>query len=494
MLTIMRSTEFSNCSCFLLQIVPTLIHMMNISINSSGLSETTTGSSSFLSSSVDFSKARCAGMSCLITFVGYMPNHMQEFATNPIFEFLAQRRGGVQLYTIEACDSISDACEGFKTLGIPIFEVLSFVMPKLSSCERKEMAISILTMAAEIVSVFGCKIREDILRILVSTINQILAVPPIGLLKTQHSTFIDQQVQTPLFYLISNIIDTISPKSLDLISSFFPSIIPYLNSSSPLMRGYAILTAAHICKCCNYSSSTVPSLKNSLNMNLFISLGNSSEDEGHSENGINAFHLISEAAFDLVSRCQNVDARRLAAKAFVYLIQADKSQFLDKFDVLVPFSTEMIEYCGYTGLWCAIAMQYDMLLDNTAAVEAVINELPNGTDEVSFDAEFAVFLKNINTTKSFNNNFNSGIDESVEIEMNQDFNASLEEKLPEVAVSLFSASERIYNETRHEVKIMLATIISGIDQESLEIYAGSNEGKIVKIQRRVQMLRMQSCM
>ena len=100
-----------------------------------------------------------------------------------------------------------------------------------------------------------------------------------------------------------------------------------------------------------------------LSMNIFLMRKESTDDEELassiqqlSEFVDNLFEIVSDASFEIISQLQNTEARRIIAYAFMFLVPIKRDFFADKLDILISFSIELIEFCGFTGLWCVLAL------------------------------------------------------------------------------------------------------------------------------------------
>ena len=420
------------------------------------------------------SEQKIAAITCLVFLVGSLPNHMSEFVMFPILDYLINRNG-INHYVDEICDSIAASCEGFQEIGVPLDDIMLKVIPKvLDGHCRKEELISIFHMLSNIVEVYGIDLKDQTIRILFSFIAKILASPPSGMLRTQHSTYIDQQIQVPFFILISKVIQTdfsMKKRNTDLETEsdndfetakaeLIQYILPYIPNNSPLMRAYSILSVSHI-----YS---------------WLLLGNSIFSHVNQENAQNEelnklFQFLSDVILDSIKKIQNIDARKLIAKALSYLIACRYDYFIRSpqtlAEIFIPFATEMIEFCGYTGLWCIISIRYSNFLeDNIAVLEAIINEFPNGTENIQFESEFSLFL-NTNPTLS-------RYAQTVE---------GYEEKIQLIACSLFASYDKLFHIVDNNVKDYFCKVLMNLSNDRLLQLVRFNEGNLVKIQRHIKL-------
>lgn len=472
--------------------------------------------------------AQSAAISCLLTFLGHMPNTMQKYIQDPLMDFLIQRHDILPSYITSLCDSIAESIQGFHVLGIQLYDLVIIIITKiLMFTEKKDVIISILTMLTEVVNTYKSDIlkRQDVLHTFISSIYQILTAPPLGFLKTEHSSYIDQQIQLPLFQFINGFIYALLDLDLNLSTSvitntFIPSILPYVKSYSSLMKGNSIL---QISKIIFYLTTN----------NCIVKNNNPSDEAKVSSQQIselidNLMQVIIEANFEVIAKSQNTETRRIVAISFMFLIPVNRALFADKLDILLPFSIELIEFCGFIGLWAtldicfspqnlgnqercnpltifdhsnwtnaqfilqsnlteenAIACNFN-IFENFAALVAVINEFPGGISSISFESEFAYFLKNQINSNANSNTVNEKNENEDSYNINQ-ISSLLDEKLLLLAVTLFTANDYEFEPTTQHVKAAFAQIILDMKQETLIELANANEAKLVNLQKHLRM-------
>lgn len=474
-----------------------------------------------LSDDSTFKHAQTAAISCLFTFFGYLPNTIQECVQKPIVADLLSEY--VPMSSIMIFESITDSVAGFHFLGIPLFDVITTSITKiLMFTEKKEVIIKILTMLTEILRNYKTDLgkREDVLHAMISSIYQILTAPPLGFLKTEHSSFIDQQIQYPLFLYIHEFIivlfeiDT-SLSSTVLTNTFIPCILPYLKSYSSMMKGHAI--------------SALSAILFVLSMNIYLMRKESSKDEELSssiqqlsEFVDNLLEIVSDAGFEFIDQIQNSENRRIIAYSFIFLVPIKRDFFADKLEILIPFAIEMIEFCGFTTLWSVLALCFSPpkektkeiafsnsennsvwdfiqfllsshldeetetsfifnMFDNLAVTVAVIDEIPGEIQEVSFEADFFFFIKdNADSMLEGDENGNAAFTK---------ISALLDEKLPLIAVALFTSSDSNFQIASKEAKLACAQVISDMPQENLIELVNYNESKLATMKRHLKMIR-----
>ncbi|OHT04737.1 hypothetical protein TRFO_06168 [Tritrichomonas foetus] len=384
----------------------------------------------------DFSKAQKAAMITLSTFVGFIPQGMIEYAQSPILDFIIQPKGGLAKYLVDACESIAYASEGYKVIGVPLFEIIDHVIPSpLLEC-KIDHAFSILMMLSEIIATFGEIIPDELMNKTIVAMIQILNSPPQNFLMTDHSSCIDNQLQRPLFYLLSQILDTTKEKFLPFVDNFCNIIAVHFNSKSLLMKCNSLFISAQLCYTCHIT-------------NTF-------------------FQMVVNMSVQILMSTSNNDARLLIAKALKCLIMTDKDKMQNRIDIILPFSIEMIKSCNYSGLWCTIMMFYDQISlqsTNMEILQHVIELFPSPADSenIVFESEFVVFLKK----KHIN---------------------IIDSKIPMVAAAIFSSSDKHFNSTNTETKTLLANTLSQIPEQSLYSLINGDESKLMRIQSHMQII------
>ena len=408
-------------SCFLPDIVPPFIAILQF--NSSSLEEYQLS---------EFSRAQKECMCALSTFVGYIPQCMINYAQSPILDFIVQPRGGLEKYLVEACESLAYSAEGFKIINIPLFQVIPLVVPSpLSTCLDKDHVFSILMMLSEIISVFGNLLVNsqdglNILELLIDNLILILSSPPIGFLKTDNSKTIDQQIQTPLFFLISQLIDTLGGNFSRYTERVCSALSLYFNSNSILMKANCIMTASHICYSCKITDTL--------------------------------FNICLNTSIQMIIANQNLASREIIAKSLKYLILANKNQILPRIDIIFKFSNEVAKDQNYVGLWYTFCIYFHDMINNEWVINNanIISEIlrimpqPIDSEEVSLEAEFVVLM-----TKQKLNIFES--------------------KLINVASTLFASSDKQFNSTTIETRIFLFNILFSLDDSQLSSLIHGNE-------------------
>lgn len=394
-----------------------------------------------------FAKAQREAMLTLATFVGFMPTEMAEYAQSPILDFILGEKGGLHRYLVHACESLAYASEGYKVLGVGIYEVLGRLLPLLfESKTAKDEVFSILMLASEIVAVFGDVMSDDFIDLTItSLINILSSPPPIFLLTDSSSSSIDPQIQTPLFFLFSQMIDMFNESKFE---SFFGRIcelfLSYINNDgkSVILRCNAILASAHLIASC-------PSLF--------------SESDTFCQ-------IVLNAAIQVMMSSQSSEANILIAKSVKYLVIHDKNLLKQRLPMLIEFSADILENCGYFGLFCTLLMAYNEIIELKDHFDKILKFVeflppPPDSEEVVFYSEFVAFL------------LNGGL-ELEELEM----------KLPEVALSLFASSDKHFESASPETKTIFASIIVKLSEEDLIALNKANESKLIRINDHMKLL------
>ena len=100
-------------------------------------------------------------------------------------------------------------------------------------------------------------------------------------------------------------------------------------------------------------------------------------------------------------------------------------------------------------------------------------------------------MKNQICSISNNYSYNNGNDNETNIDIAK-ISSLLDEKLPIMAVTLFTANDKDFERATNQVKVALAQIIIGMKQETLTQLVNANEAKLVNLQRHLRMISQSS--
>ena len=369
-------------------------------------------------------KSQNASIVTLGTFVGYLPEHMKEYAQSPILEYIMNKRDSL----VSVCESIGYGAEGFSHLGISLDEFITTNLLTIHTVQTKDSICALLMAFSEIIFVYGDKLSNDIIA---ERLRYILSVPSDYFLRTDHSQTIDQQIQVCLFHCIGQFIDALGEGFSRYADAFIGILHKHFSNISSIMRGHVIMTAAHICYACKITSEIFQMTLN------------------------NALREIMEST--------SLEGKRLCAKGLKWLVMANKDALANRLELIGPFSVEIMADCEYYALWITLAMYYNHL-SNAEVLQAAIALMPPPADseDVVLCAEFAVFVAKACPDAV------TGV-------------------LPQIAISLFSSNPRHVQQAKEETRAALSGILKGISESELVVLCKNNEHAFTRVRENLTL-------